>query len=421
MTSTRFLGLISIILLGTFQNPLAAQQPGFAPPVDSRQITQLSQRMAERVRILGEDAASSLAGMQGVQYFQQDVQELALSLDDFSARANGTADPNVLRQQFRRINIAWSRMRGQLLRPSPGVGAAPGIDRSVARVDELDNQIEAMLGLNPAPDAFYGQGPAPTGMTETQRLAHALADRALALSSVVRAEMINAPNGNLLVREADDLARATDRFHDGLMANAIPVASVPNQLAQIVSISEAIRRDYATIQLTLNVANSLGAYQSVESILRQQYGLNTSTVVINPSVVTTPVIQPVVVLPPANLAPMSDQLLAQIDDFLRVFSQTAGRVPEGRQFLEDASRLRNEANEFRNAVYWQANIGQLAHRFRDVDTSFQRLARRTDRIAKGRSGPNIQQIQIIGQTCGSIHQLLGMPGFPAQLPGFTFP
>ncbi len=397
----------------------SAQQIGFAPQIDPAQVTQTAQRMAERVRILGEEAGDSFAGTPGSQYLRQDVEELSQSLDDFAARSNQNTDPNRLRQQFRGINTAWSTVRGQLLRPSVGLGPAPGVDRSVARIDELDNQLQALLGLNATPRDFYGQGPPLTGLDETRRLAHALADRALALSSTVRVEMLSGPNGNLLAREADDLARAGDAFHDALESNRIPAQDVAGQFGQTLSIGEAMRRDYAGVVLTPNVRNNWAAYQSVEALLRQRLNLGT-TVVASP--IPPQVLPPVTAPgPAANLVPVTDQLLGQLDDFIRVFSATAGRVPEGRQFLDDAGRMRNATINFRNELVAGADLGRLAYQFRDVDDCFQRLARRTSRIAQGRTGPNIQQVQLMGQSCSSIHQFLGMPGFPAQLPGFNFP
>ena len=61
--------------------------------------------------------------------------------------------------------------------------------------------------------------------------------------------------------------------------------------------------------------------------------------------------------------------------------------------------------------------GKLYYGFRDVDALWQRLARRVNRVARGRMGPNIQQVQRIGATCEQIHRVLGMPGYPPVLGG----
>ena len=77
----------------------------------------------------------------------------------------------------------------------PG-NATPGVSRAAARVDQLDAQIHQALGLNSLPPAYYGNNAvAPTGLVETQRLAHAMVDRANALAAVIQYEMGRDPNG----------------------------------------------------------------------------------------------------------------------------------------------------------------------------------------------------------------------------------
>ena len=62
-----------------------------------------------------------------------------------------------------------------------------------------------------------------------------------------------------------------------------------------------------------------------------------------------------------------------------------------------------------------ADANSLALSFRDVDAIWQRLARRVNRIAKGRTGPNIQQVGKIGETSEVIHRALGLPGYAPVL------
>jgi len=57
----------------------------------------------------------------------------------------------------------------------------------------------------------------------------------------------------------------------------------------------------------------------------------------------------------------------------------------------------------------------MADEFQDVDACWQRLVRRVNRISRGRTGPNIQQVQKMGATCEQIHTVLGMPGYPPTL------
>jgi len=69
------------------------------------------------------------------------------------------------------------------------------------------------------------------------------------------------------------------------------------------------------------------------------------------------------------------------------------------------------ATDFRQDVARGISPGQLAYEFRDVDAVWQRLARRTNRIARGRTGPNIQQVANMGTTLAQLHDALGLPGY----------
>ena len=51
-----------------------------------------------------------------------------------------------------------------------------------------------------------------------------------------------------------------------------------------------------------------------------------------------------------------------------------------------------------------ADPATLAGTFGVVEERWSRLVRRTDRIARGRTGPNIQQIQLMGNTLEAIRR-----------------
>src|SRR5205085_3127814 len=129
---------------------------------------------------------------------------------------------------------------------------------------------------------------------------------------------------------------------------------------------------------------------SVEVLIHQNLGLQSP----QPAV-------PIPLAPPAGGGPspivgLADQLVMQTNAFLQVFSQTAATVPEGGLFLDDAQRLQAAAANFRQDAMQGLDPGRLAYEFRDVDACWQRLARRTNRMARGRTGPNIEQVQRIG-------------------------
>jgi hypothetical protein len=89
--------------------------------------------------------------------------------------------------------------------------------------------------------------------------------------------------------------------------------------------------------------------------------------------------------------------------------------------LADAQQLQAAATDFRQDVARNLPPNQLAYEFRDVDAIWQRLARRVNRVARGRIGPNIAQVQKLGGICAQIHQALGMPGYPPVISGLAVP
>jgi hypothetical protein len=97
-------------------------------------------------------------------------------------------------------------------------------------------------------------------------------------------------------------------------------------------------------------------------------------------------------------------LTSQVDSFLGVFAPTAGVVPEGGAFLREAQELAEASRAFQALLATGAPPAALADSFRVVEGRWSRLARRTERVAKGRTGPNIQQVQLMGTTLEAIRR-----------------
>jgi len=296
-------------------------------------------------------------------------------------------------------------LRAQLTQP--GVSSA-AVDRAAGHVDQLAAQLRQSLGLNAPPPGFYGTGPAPTGISETQRLAHALTARADGLAAAVQAEMANGPDGAALARDAAGLARAADTFHDSIDANQ-PLAVVAQAFGPVDALADRLGQFITSNPVPPRVQSAWQAFAPVEALIQQNLGLQSRQ-----TAASSPVAPPAGGGPPPIVA-LADQLVEQTNAFIQVFGQTAGAVPEGGLFLEDAQRLQAAAANFRQDVAQGLNPGQLAYEFRDVDACWQRLARRTNRIARGRTGPNIAQVAKIGEICEQLHRALAMPGYPAVL------
>lgn len=106
--------------------------------------------------------------------------------------------------------------------------------------------------------------------------------------------------------------------------------------------------------------------------------------------------------PGLALVAYADALRAEVDAFLCGFEPTAECVPDGRRILRDALRVREEALELREAVLEGASPHRLDDALEDVEEAGDRLAGRVARIARGRTGPNIERVARIAALCRQI-------------------
>jgi len=106
---------------------------------------------------------------------------------------------------------------------------------------------------------------------------------------------------------------------------------------------------------------------------------------------------------PSPVVGLADQLVQQADTFLRGFAPTARAVPQGAQFLADASALRDAAARFRQV---SASGADPSNEFGAVVALYQRLESRIYSVSKGRVGPNIANALQMGQTIEQIRGAL---------------
>ncbi len=428
-------GTLALALtVGVPRATLARQVPPPPPPPGSGQVgpaasagganlEQLSGRMAGAIRDLADGLAAAAGQTPQGGYLERDARELQQGIDDWFTATRGARDPAQLRRTYSGLDVSWHRLRGQL--EAPGV-AGPAFLERARRVDQAEGQLRQALGMNDYPPGIDGPAVAPAGVDETRGLAYALAQRGEALAQTIAA--VDAPDPGLapLVRDAADLARMADNFHDALgdPARMGQPDFARTAFSQIVQRSNGFGVNLAATPMPPAVRQAWDGYTSAHNLLRVNLGLTASTPnglppAFNPIPAGNPppvaVALPYVATPTAPVAGWADQLAGQVDDLLAHFGPTANVVPGGRFMLGDIERLRVAALGFRQDAARGLGPGQLAFEFREVDATWRRLARRFARVARGRTGPNINQVQVIGQTCNQIHQALGMPGAP---PGF---
>jgi hypothetical protein len=101
-----------------------------------------------------------------------------------------------------------------------------------------------------------------------------------------------------------------------------------------------------------------------------------------------------------------DALIGQVGAFLQVFGPTVGCVPQGEQIYRDALTLYESAVAFRQAAMAGAPPCDLKPIYAAMDRSCDRLVSRVNCVARGRSGPNIEQVRLIGALCQQIRAYL---------------
>ncbi len=162
--------------------------------------------------------------------------------------------------------------------------------------------------------------------------------------------------------------------------------------------------DLSPRPLTPRVRRAWQDFRITESLLRRNLGLPAR---MDPNALGAPpnLDQP-------NIVQLADRLIQQTNAFLSQFTPGARDVPQGGDLIADARRLQAAASEFRRDAEGAFLPDMLAARYVPVDLTWQRLARRTNRLAQGRSGPYVQALAQIGETTTEIHRLLGLPGYP---------
>jgi hypothetical protein len=81
-------------------------------------------------------------------------------------------------------------------------------------------------------------------------------------------------------------------------------------------------------------------------------------------------------------------------------------VPQGEQIYRDALTLYESAVAFRQAAMAGAPPCDLKPIYAAMDRSCDRLVSRVNCVARGRSGPNIEQVRLIGALCQQIRAYL---------------
>jgi hypothetical protein len=234
-------------------------------------------------------------------------------------------------------------------------------------------------------------------------------DRAQALAEAVRAEIPGSLGGRLL-EGALNLTQAAESYHDTLKYDGQVDAITQNGFAPIEAMTKAFATDLAQAPAAPRTRAAWRSYQAVEALLRQ---------VLTGPVQATPPPQP---LPETGggiqtVLDLADQLVLEASRYADLFGPTGNGFEEGPEFLNDARALQIAAATFRREAAANPNPAFLAFKFRDIDIIWLRLARRTNRIGRGRAGFDMDRVARMGQIIAELHRVLGIPGYPASAVG----
>ena len=390
---------------------------GLYPQAPGANLEQLTGGMANALRGLVQGVANGGVNEAFAPNILRDGRELQQSTGNWYQTNQGVTDPYQLRRSYSGIDTSWHRLQGQLNQPA--YANNPAIAAEIARVQQADAQFHQALNLNAYPTNLEGAGVAPAGLDETRRLAYSLAQRGEALASLIQSAYGNDPNAVIVTNDSAEIARMVDAFSDTLGgANGLPpFEQVQQQFAPIFQRSVGLGMNLDKGPMPPQLRSAWLSYATALNLVRDNLRLTNGSVYAQAQF-NGNLNVPYNGNPAPQVSQWAETLDRQVDELIANFGPTAGVVPEGREMLGEMERLRGDIHNFREDAGRGLDPTRLAYEFREVDADWQRLARRFDRIARGRTGPNIQRVQQIGQTCEQIHQALGMPGYP---PNFNQP
>ena len=187
-----------------------------------------------------------------------------------------------------------------------------------------------------------------------------------------------------LAAEARRLAALADQFHDAIDPNQ-PPQGVAQAFLPVDECADRLERFIVNNNdAPPPVQIAWQAFASVEVLMHQNLGLASPQPAVPVNIVAPPAdAGPSPVVGPGRPARAADH---GVRPGLRADRPAR---PRGAYMLADAQQLQAAAANFRQDAAGNLAPNQLAYEFRDVDAVWHRLARRVNRIARGRLGPNI--------------------------------
>lgn len=367
-------------------------------------VDDLARRMADDTRQLTRDIETEMSRQPNARVLASDCRELETSLREYAVYAERTNRLSSLRQAYLGIDNAWAQLRGQL----QGVGPGPITSRSIRRINESDLRLHDAIDLRTDEYGWIDGNPGQPPVTDPTQpvfaqypdLAHltlSLLDRAETLAAVSRNDLLNVPGGSDLIQGCYGLCRQVENYQRSLRPER-DLNYFRNGYRGVAARIDQLKKDLSAARVQGSPRDAWRAFAYADDRIRGLLGLPASPVVSDTSFVL-PTAPPV--------AELSARLQAEVDGLLASFATTVNQVPEGREIFAEIERLRDATRGFTRDVATNQGPRKLSQSFAAVNDRCGRLSRRVHRVAGGRSGPNIQRVDQIVETCRQLGWVLG--------------
>jgi hypothetical protein len=377
---------------------------GVAPPGALPGLAaQLGREAQELITATRYELAGTVQGQQ--------VEAAARFLAGAAARLAQANGPNAADRALDEIGQAQAQI--QNARAGLG-GVLPRTDAAARRIDRLAYEIANLLGGGDGNGGGFvpttgGYNPAPI-----LRAADALsASLGAAVERIWREAGPQYPY--------DGAARGLDAAR-GQAEDLGAMAGQGTPLDGLRAAYEPIRAQVTTASRTVEGARPTpGMGQSLRDARRAMRGLE-DALALNPNLVVPdrpvlidppafpnlpyPVTPPGSIHPPRQLVAQIDEALALTDGFIATVQPNLLTIPEGPQFLADGRQVLLGLSALRQAAFDPAGPGALQPAMQRVLRDYDRLRRRTDKISRGRLGPNVERVLRLGDALAAIRRSL---------------
>jgi hypothetical protein len=387
-----------------FDPRVYVQPPGAgmaAPGALAGMAAQLSREAQDLITATRYELAGTVQGQQ--------IESAARLLAGGAARLSQANSPNAADRALYEINAAQAQI--QDARAGLG-GVLPRTDAASRRVDRLVFEIANLAGGG----GGLGGGLVPTTGGYNPALVAQQAD-ALGARLAATIERIWREVGQQYPYDA--AARGLDAAH-GQAERLVAMAGQGASLDDLRAAFESIRAQVVMASRTIESARPpLGVTQSLREAKRALGGLE-GALALNPSLVVPdrpviidppafpnlpyPVTPPGLAQPPARLVAQIDEALALTDGFLAAIQPGVLTIPEGPQFLADGRQVLLGLSALRQAAFEPGGPAAILPAMQRVERDYQRLRRRTEKVSRGRLGPNIERVLRLGDTLAAIRR-----------------